>query len=161
VEAAVIRSPAELRQSEHDALERQYQEWLAAGNAPTVYPRGVSGDSLTPRQRLNPPVVTKGEREARQARDASIAPTRPRERAPKEPAPKRFRLKSGPEFAQAGTQKARILQLLAAGPLRSEEIAERLGIKVTIVRANLQVLKDRCRVTTSGHRRALLWSVCR
>jgi hypothetical protein len=157
----MIRSPAELRQDEHDAIERDYQAWLAEGNTPTVYARGVSGESLTPRQRLNPPVFTKGEREARKAAEKAIVPRRPRERAPKEPAPKRLRVKSGPDFAQPGTQKARILQALEAGPLRSDEIAARLEMKVTIVRANLHALKDRCRVKTTGLRRAFQWALCR
>jgi hypothetical protein len=156
----MIRSPAELRQAEHDALDRAYADWLAAGNRPIVYPPGVSGDNLTPRQRVNPPVFTQAEREARKAAEKALVPRRPTKREPKDPTPPKLRVKNGPDFAQAGTQKARILNLLRDGALRSDEIASRLGMKVEIVRANLHVLKDRCRVMTSGHRRAFLWALC-
>lgn len=155
----------DVRQAEHDEQDRLMAEFLAGGGEVVVIPRGVSGENLTPRQRLNPPILTKAEREARKARDQAIVPKRikgpverkPRERKVREP---KVRVKNGPDFAQVGTQKGEILRLLSAGPLRSEQIAERLGIKVESVRANLHVLKSRGKVSTSGRRREFLWSAC-
>lgn len=155
----MIRSPVELRQAEHDRLAEQVSAFLARGGRVEVVPRGVSGDTLTPRQRINPPVMRE-ERAAKRAVEKAIVPTR-RPKEPRPPAPKKLRVRNGPEFAQPTSQKGQILALLRTEPLRSDQIAERLGIKPTCVRANLHVLGRRGEVSASGPGKALVYTACR
>jgi hypothetical protein len=149
----------DVRQDDHDRLDREYQAWLAAGNRPEVLPIGALA-ATTPRQRINPSCPPAAERraaaKAARARPTPAEPRAPRIRPPKEPKP---RLKSGPEIAQPGTQKGAILQLLKSGPLTSAEIASRLGMTPAIARANLQALKERNRVRSTGRRREYVWDV--
>jgi hypothetical protein len=149
----------DVRQEDHDRMDQQMADFLARGGTIEKLPIGALAET-TPRQRINPPCPPAEERKAA-AKAARATPTpaeprAPRIRKPKEPKP---RVKNGPDFAQPGTQKAEILNLLQAGPLTSEQIAERLGLRRDIVRANLHVLKERKRVRTTGRRRAYLWVV--
>lgn len=148
-----MRSPEELRQSDHDRIAREVAEFLERGGTIEAIPRGVSGDNLTPRQRINPDTrILREEREAKKRAERAIP--RPREvRQPKPrkaPDPKAERRRGGPPQAMPGTMKARILEVLAAGPVSTAFIAGALGITRPHASTHLGRLKARGRVRLYG-----------
>jgi predicted Rossmann fold nucleotide-binding protein DprA/Smf involved in DNA uptake len=149
----------DVRQDEHDRMDQQMADFLARGGTIERLPIGAMAET-TPRKRINPscpPIEErKAAKRAARATPTPAEPRAPRVRKPKEPKP---RVKNGPAVAQPGTQKGAILQLLKNGPLTSQTIADRLGMKPEIVRANLHALKVRNRVRASGPRREYLWAV--
>jgi predicted Rossmann fold nucleotide-binding protein DprA/Smf involved in DNA uptake len=146
----------DVRQEDHDRMDREMADFLARGGTIERLPIGALAET-TPRQRINPACPPAEERKAaKRAARAMPTPAEPRVRPPREPKP---RVKNGPDIGRPGTQKGAILQLLQRGPLTSEAIANRLGMRPEIVRANLHALKVRNRVRASGTRREYLWDV--
>lgn len=144
----MIRSQAELRQADHDRLDREYQAWIAAGNAPEVIARGVSGDNLTPRQRVNPP-INRIEREAKKVHDAAVVP---------------MRVKAGPApwALKAGSKMEKTLRAVQAGNQRLNEIAEASGQSRLVVSNQLATLRSRGLIRSEGTKGpgAMVWLPC-
>lgn len=147
-----------VRQAEHDELARLMAQWEAnPKNKVEHIPVGaMKSAGWTPRQTINPQAVTaariradKAEHEARRRAEAAI-PYGPKS------------ADTSPRTAGtiAGTQKAKILELLADGQaLSARDIAERIGASREVVNQQLAQLRDRGRITSSGPRHAMVWRI--
>lgn len=145
----MIRSPAELRQHEHDALQRQVDAWIAAGNRPEVIPRGVSGDNLTPRQRHNPNLMAADVQAKKSAAKAAPAP--------------RASVPAGPRPLKPNSITGRVYAAVKAGKERYTDIVEAVGESKYSVSNALAVLKGSGYVRGEGKKGpgAMVWKPCR
>lgn len=97
------------RQADHDELSAEMQAFLARGGQIEVIPVGFMAESLwTPKQRANPQMATKAQREAEKAQAAAVPAVKRPERAAvgvKEPKPKaQPKRKPSPAMEEAFTQ---------------------------------------------------------
>lgn len=152
------------READHAAIDAQVATFLARGGQIEVIPRGVSGEgNLTPRQRINPTVMTKADREAKKARDATIPSTRaksdvaprPRVRKPREP---KARTRNGPMPARPGTKQREALDALRkAGPITAKAFASTMGWGHNLTVRRLTVLRETGLATSEGTRASMRW----
>lgn len=128
-----LTTRADVRQDDHDRIEAQVRAFIARGGEVEVIPRGVSGDNLTPRQRVNPPVMRAEERAAKKAQEAAQAapratkPHTPRARPEKPPRPT-------PKIQQ-------VLEAVRAGHRTAKGIADHLGHDVRSTSTRLGQLR--------------------
>lgn len=147
-------------------IESDLKAFLAAGGQIEPIPVGAMAETgWSGRQLINPQVHTKAmretelaEREARKLARQSVPAPAGTERNPPRTVVKVPRVNNGPRIAQPGTQKARILELLAAGECRAVKLAEAMGISVNATCVHLAALRKAKLVTSTGRRGNLRWS---
>jgi len=145
---------ASVRQAEHDAMATDVERFLAAGGEIEQIPRGAMVEAgWKPRQVINPQVMTATrrraeieERDARKKAEAAI---------PYAPS-----AAGRPPGVAPGSQKARILELLAATPGQSARLlAAQVGTSREVVNQHLAILRDKGLVVSEGPRHAMVWSL--
>lgn len=147
-------------------IESDLEAFLAAGGQIEPIPVGAMAETgWTARQRCNPQIHTKSmrevelaEREARKLARQSVPAPKGSERNPPRTVVKVPRVNNGPRIAQPGTQKARILELLTAGPMRARQIAETIGVSPKAMQVQLHGLRKAKLVTSAGSRGNMRWS---
>lgn len=147
------------KRAQAERIAADVEAFLAAGGTVKRLGPGEFGfDALTNKQRINPTVIS-GERKARKAAlEALPTPRKPdRVKLPKAPKPP-----AAPKFCPPGSQKARILEALKAGPLSAKFLAGMLGTSRQVANQQLTELRSRGMVKSVGRDRLrMVWMVCR
>lgn len=152
----MIDSVQALRAAEHSAIAAQIEAFEAAGGTIERLPIGASRDAaLTARQRINPDVRTRAMIEAQER--AARAATKRGIPAPRPARPRRDRLPKPPKLARPGTQKARILVELLAGPVSAKFLAGLLGTSRNTTLMQLYDLRERVLAYDEGAHHSMRW----
>lgn len=163
------------RQADHDRLAAELAEFKRRGGKIERLPRGAMVTAgWTPRQRLNPEVLTKAERAARMdkaeakarnqkmqtqheeriARRAALRATPAPKQKVERPKPKGLARLKGPKGLQ-------IIAAIRAGHRTAYQIAEHTGQTRYVVSTRLQIMKKMGLVTCKGipRSRHMTWTV--
>lgn len=136
------------RTAEHERLAAQVNAFLAQGGQIEQLPRGAMAETgWTPQQRLD--------RAGPQIRQRAEVERQARKQARPVPAPKAPRVR----FALPGSQKARILDLLANGPRSVADLAEAIGTTRQVIAVAMADLRKRGLVTSQGRRHQMQFSL--
>lgn len=139
------------RTAEHERLAAQVNAFLASGGQIEHIPRGAMAETgWSPQKRLDragPQIRQRAEVEhhERQARKKAVRGL---------PAPKPTTQPKAPvvRFAPPGSQKARILSLLADGPRSVADLASAIGTTRQVIAVGMADLRKRGLVTSQGQR---------
>lgn len=149
------------READHARFDAQLRAYLERGGQIEQLPAGqCNWDSLTNRQKINPnvrPEDKSAKSAAAKALPVPKGPTAPKVRPPVEG---KKRERNGPVFAPEGGQKARILALLAVGPMTPQSLANAIGTSRNVINGQLYGLRDHEMVESFGPGRAKQWRLC-
>lgn len=139
-------------------INAEVSAFLAQGGQVDQIPPGqCNWDALTNRQKINPGVRL----EDKSAKAAAVKALPVPKARMRQPVVGKKRERNGPKLAPEGGQKARILALLAVGPMSPQSLANAIGTNRNVINGQLYGLRDRDMVEAFGPGRAKLWRLIR